>query len=464
MRRLPHLLLLLLIAMVPFAIDGKQRKRTSADARRQRQQTEQQLADTHRKLTETEAGLSRRMQNLNRLQVRIDEITKSLRHLQSRIDSVTTASRAVSDSIASVERELATLRASYIKAVRASRRYRREMNTVNFLFSADNFSQAYRRMRYMEEYSGWRHRKTERIHDVMEQLDAQKKQLAEMHTRISALKASASREHRSLRQSRDSAQTVVNSLKGESKRLNALLKRQQNQLKALDDELTELIAREEAERKAAEEAARRKAEAEAEAKAKAEAERKAAAERANKGKASKQTPAKQSSKQKSKAEKPKTETAKSTPEPAPNKAVVTTPVGDFASQKGKLPSPLSHTFTVVSAFGPHAHPTLSRVQVDNPGIDMETASGARARAVYPGVVSAVFMQNGFGHVVLLRHGDYLTVYANIETLGVKKGDKVNAGDVLGIVAASESNPQRGLLHFEIRKEKAKFDPMTWLRK
>ncbi|MDE6316522.1 MAG: peptidoglycan DD-metalloendopeptidase family protein, partial [Muribaculaceae bacterium] len=138
--------------------------------------------------------------------------------------------------------------------------------------------------------------------------------------------------------------------------------------------------------------------------------------------------------------------------------------GDFASQKGKLPSPLSHTFTVVSAFGPHRHPTLSKVQVDNPGIDVETAAGARARAVYPGVVSAVFMQNGYGHVVLLRHGDYLTVYANIETLGVKKGDSVKAGDTIGIVAPSESNPLRGLLHFEIRKEKTKFDPLSWLRK
>lgn len=443
----------LAVVVLPLASDGK-RKRTSADAMRQRQQTERELADTNRKLTEAEAGLQRRMQNLNRLQQRIADTSAGIKRLQIRIDSIGGASKAVSDSIALRESELAALRSHYARTVRASRRYRREMNTINFLFSADDFSQAYRRMRYLEEYSGWRHRKTAQIQQVMADLSKQKERLAEMHSRLNALKASASREYRSLRQSRDSAQTVVNSLKGETKRLNTLLRRQQNQLKSLDDELTRLIAREEAERKAAEEAARRKAEAE-----------RAAAEKARAEAAKKQADKSQSGDNRQQAKPEKT-----APKPVQDKLPkqVERPSapqhGDFASQKGKLPSPLSHTFTVVSAFGPHRHPTLSKVQVDNPGIDVETAAGARARAVYPGVVSAVFMQNGYGHVVLLRHGDYLTVYANIETLGVKKGDSVKAGDTIGIVAPSESNPSRGLLHFEIRKEKAKFDPLSWLRR
>ncbi|MDE7143602.1 MAG: hypothetical protein K2N76_02260, partial [Muribaculaceae bacterium] len=212
------------------------------------------------------------MQNLNRLQQRIADTNAGIKRLQLRIDSIVGASKAVSDSIALRESELATLRGHYARTVRASRRYRREMNTINFLFSADDFSQAYRRMRYLEEYSGWRHRKTEQIQQVMADLGKQKERLAEMHSRLNALKASASREYRSLRQSRDSAQTVINSLKGEPKRLNTLLRRQQNQLKSLDDELTRLIAREEAERKAAEEAARRKAEAERAAAEKARAE------------------------------------------------------------------------------------------------------------------------------------------------------------------------------------------------
>lgn len=440
--------------LLPVNSDGK-RKRTSADARRQRQKTERELADTHRKLTETEAGLQRRMQNLNRLQQRIADTDAGIRRLQMRIDSVSGASKRVSDSIAARESELAALRSHYARTVRASRRYRREMSTINFIFSADDFSQAYRRMRYLEEYSGWRSRKTAQIQQVMAELDGQKQRLAEIHTRLSALKASASREYRSLRQSRDSAQTVINSLKGETKRLNTLLKRQQNQLKSLDDELTRLIAKEEAERKAAEEAARRKAEAERIAAEKAKAE---AAEKQQKPKDKKAAAGKQD------ATADRKPAAKPTPEHKPVERPVAPQHGDFASQKGKLPSPLSHTYTVVSAFGPHRHPTLSKVQVDNPGIDVETAAGARARAVYPGVVSAVFMQNGYGHVVLLRHGDYLTVYANIETLGVKKGDTVKAGDTIGIVAPSESNPSRGLLHFEIRKEKAKFDPLLWLRR
>lgn len=431
-------IILTALLLAPVALDAAKKKtRTSADARRQRQQTEREMADTHRKLTDAEAGLTRRMQSLDKLQGRIGETTLRIRRLQQRIDSVGRESTRLSDSIAAREAELATLRAHYVKAVRASRRYRREMNSVNFLFSSDNFSQAYRRMRYMEEYSEWKRRKTEKINNIMESLAEQKKDLAELHSHLSALKSSETEQHRSLNRSRDSMAVAVNSLKGETKRLNALLKRQQNMIKSLDDELTRLIAKEEAERKAAEEAARKKAEAEA--RKKAESASKTAA------KAAPTTPA-------------YTETSdkKTTPAPATG--------SDFASQKGKLPSPLSHTYSVVNAFGLHTHPTLSKVQVDNPGVDLETASGARARAVYPGVVSAVFMQNGYGHVVLLRHGDWLTVYANIETLGVKKGDKLSAGDAIGVVGPSESNSSRGLLHFEIRKEKNKFDPMTWLRK
>lgn len=411
------------------------------------------MADTHRKLTDTEAGLTRRMQSLDKLQGRISETSQRIRRLQQRIDSVGRESTRLSDSIAAREAELATLRAHYVKAVRASRRYRREMNSVNFLFSADNFSQAYRRMRYMEEYSEWKRRKTEKINTIMAALAEQKKELSELHSHLSALKATESEQQRSLSRSRDSVAVVVNSLKGETKRLNSLLKRQQNLLKSLDDELTQLIAKEEAERKAAEEAARKKAEAEARKKAEAEAAAKKG------GKSEKSKKGEQTAKPSTATQAPTyTETPEKKSAPAP------TTGSDFASQKGKLPSPLSHTYNVVNAFGPHTHPTLSKVQVDNPGVDLETASGARVRAVWPGVVSAVFMQNGYGHVVLLRHGDWLTVYANIETLGVKKGDKLAAGDVIGIVGSSESNASRGLLHFEIRKEKNKFDPMTWLRK
>jgi septal ring factor EnvC (AmiA/AmiB activator) len=138
--------------------------------------------------------------------------------------------------------------------------------------------------------------------------------------------------------------------------------------------------------------------------------------------------------------------------------------GNFGAQRGRLPSPLSHTHVVARRFGVQRHATLSKIEVDNPGVDLETSLAATARAIYPGVVSAVFVQDGYEHVVLIRHGDYLTVYANIKNLSVKKGDNVRAGTIIGTLGPSDSNPSRGLLHFEIRREREKFDPLLWLKK
>ena len=208
-------------------------------------------------------------------------------------------------------------------------------------------------------------------------------------------------------------------------------------MRSLDDEITRLIAAEEAERRRKEEAERRRREAEETARRKSE--------------------------QKQASAGGKKTSAKPVAESRPTAPISSQPGGGFASQKGRLPSPLSHTHVVSRKFGVQRHPVLSKVEINNPGVDLETASGATARAVYPGEVSAVFKQGGYDHVVLVRHGDYLTVYANIKALSVKKGDKVKAGTVRGTLGASDVNPSRGMLHFEIRKEKAKFDPLQWLR-
>ncbi|MDE7335752.1 MAG: peptidoglycan DD-metalloendopeptidase family protein, partial [Muribaculaceae bacterium] len=159
------------------------------------------------------------------------------------------------------------------------------------------------------------------------------------------------------------------------------------------------------------------------------------------------------------------ETAK--PKPAsdfvPGATAANSP-GNFASQKGKLPSPLSHTYAVVQGFGVQQHRSIKTLEVNNPGVDLETAANATARAVYPGVVSAVFVQEGLGHVVLVRHGEYLTVYANIKNLRVGKGAKLKTGDAIGSVGPSDVDPSRGQLHFEIRREREKYNPMQWLKR
>jgi septal ring factor EnvC (AmiA/AmiB activator) len=443
--------------------------RTSADVRKQRQQTEQQIAKTSRQLTMTEGQIKDRLNRVGKLEHSIAGTQVEVTRLQARLDSINSITAAVRDSIAAREQELARLRSLYATAVRASRRSRREMNTISFLFSSESFNQAYRRMRYLEEYSAWRRRKTDEIRGAVVELQSQKDRLTELQSQTSALRSSALAEQRRLRANRDSVNVIVNSLRGQQKELNTLLKKQEKTLRSLDDEISRLIVKEEQERKAREEQERKRKEAEAAKKraAEAEAARKAAEASAAKSAATAQTKSKGKSTDKSAAPaQTSTKSATPAPTPTPTPAISSGSVsaGNFGAQRGRLPSPLSHTHVVARRFGVQRHATLSKIEVDNPGVDLETSLAATARAIYPGVVSAVFVQDGYEHVVLIRHGDYLTVYANIKNLSVKKGDNVRAGTIIGTLGPSDSNPSRGLLHFEIRREREKFDPLLWLKK
>lgn len=137
---------------------------------------------------------------------------------------------------------------------------------------------------------------------------------------------------------------------------------------------------------------------------------------------------------------------------------------DFAQAKGKLRIPLDKESDIVAGFGRRTHEDFEKVTVQNNGVDFEAPADANAVAVFPGTVSMVIVMQGYGNVVLLRHGEYLTVYAGLADVAVRKGDKVNAGDRLGTVTASPADNARSRLHFEVRHEKEKLNPEEWLRK
>lgn len=136
---------------------------------------------------------------------------------------------------------------------------------------------------------------------------------------------------------------------------------------------------------------------------------------------------------------------------------------DFAQAKGKLMRPIAGTSTLVSNFGRRTHEEFEKVTVQNNGVDFEAPAGAKAVAVFPGTVSMVIVMQGYQNVVLIRHGEYLTVYAGLTNVLVRKGDTVKAGDELGTLQTSSSGTDYGRLHFEVRHEKEKLNPSDWLR-
>ena len=135
----------------------------------------------------------------------------------------------------------------------------------------------------------------------------------------------------------------------------------------------------------------------------------------------------------------------------------------FGCMKGSLPRPVAGTFKVTSRFGLNQYHQMRDVVYDNPGIDAEVSAGASVKAVYPGKVSGVYVVPGYGTVVIVSHDGYYTVYGNLSKAAVKVGDKIKQGHTLGKAAKNEENPSRGLVHFEVWKNRDKMDPLAWIK-
>jgi septal ring factor EnvC (AmiA/AmiB activator) len=135
---------------------------------------------------------------------------------------------------------------------------------------------------------------------------------------------------------------------------------------------------------------------------------------------------------------------------------------DFAANKGRLPFPITGNFTVISQFGKQQHQELSYVRTNNNGIDLQTISGTEACAIFNGIVTRVFVMPGYNSSVIIRHGDYLTVYSNLNPVYVKAGERVVTRQPLGKIFTDIKKGNETILHFQIWKERTKLNPSSWM--
>lgn len=133
----------------------------------------------------------------------------------------------------------------------------------------------------------------------------------------------------------------------------------------------------------------------------------------------------------------------------------------FAAKKGKLSRPVEGV--VVDRYGLHDHPTQKGVKINNKGINIAAKAGSEVQCVFTGEVRKVFFFQGLGNSVMVRHGSYLTIYANLESVFVREGEKVMEGSPVGTVAKAASG-QQATLHFEVWKESDNLNPEQWIRK
>jgi murein DD-endopeptidase MepM/ murein hydrolase activator NlpD len=135
--------------------------------------------------------------------------------------------------------------------------------------------------------------------------------------------------------------------------------------------------------------------------------------------------------------------------------------GQFEQNKRHLPWPVERG-VITDHFGVHDHPVLKNIVVHNNGVDISTVQGAKARSVFAGEVSRVFMVTGGNTAVIIRHGKYLTVYSNLINVQVKSGEKVSTKQTIGTIGTDSDDEAKTVLKFQIWKENEKLNPEEWI--
>lgn len=322
-----------------------------------------------------------------------------------------------------LNRDLLNLKKDYAKMIVKSYKSRSEQSRAMFLLSSENFLQAYKRAQYMKQYTSYRKMQGEEIQDKTKTLFSFNNKLAVQKTEKQKLINEQEQERQKLEKDKKAQEVLVNSIKKDKKKIAAEINKKQQESKAIDRQIDKLI------REAIVEANRRAAEA---------------AKKANPK---------------------KVVTAAETKAIESSTKIMLTPeakiiADNFRANKGKLPWPVEKG-TVYMRYGDQSHPIIKTLTVHNSGVDIATEEGASARAVFGGIVTKVIVLSPVNKAVFIQHGDYFTVYQNLSSVAVSKGDKVAIKQNLGRIRTN-GDSGKTILKFMILQNTTPNNPASWL--
>lgn len=339
-----------------------------------------------------------------------------------------------------LENDLKDKKKKYEASVQYLYKNRSVQEKLLFILSAKTLSQTYRRMRYVREYADYQRLQGEEILKKQEQVNQKKTELQQVKKAKASLLKEREVEKEKLEAQEKEKRTLVANLQKKQRGLQNELNKKRKEANQLNARIDRLIAEEiEKSRKRAAEEARKEA-----------AARKKAAAKETKSAAT------------SSSEKATTKKAAPLETYTMDKADRELS-GSFVSNRGKLPMPITGPYIITSRYGQYSVEGLRNVKLDNKGIDIQGKPGAQARAIFNGKVAAVFQLNGLFNI-LIRHGNYISVYCNLSSASVKTGDTVTTRQVLGQVFSDGADNGRTVLHFQLRKEKEKLNPEPWLNR
>jgi septal ring factor EnvC (AmiA/AmiB activator) len=408
---------MLALVGVSFSMTAQQpTQKEKLEQRKTQLQDEIEVANGILKKTQKDKELT--LSQVRALDKKVKAREELIRTVQAQITNSDREIRRQKNEIARLDGEIKTLKEKYAGMIREAQKRGTPSSALAFVFASDDLQQALKRLYFLRQYSGFRQTQVEEIKALQ----------AEKAKAITAIEAEQGRKRQLLGQEvaqkqelvaeKSQQEAAVAKLKKKESQIATDIKKKRSELQKLEKQIQKII---QDELKRQREAARKQAEA--------------------------QNP------------------GSTTQAGSSSTSFALTPEGaalakDFASNKGKLPWPVERGI-ITQNFGENPVPGTSGVTIKNPGVDIGTPSKSGVRAVFNGEVSTVVRIPGANRVVLIRHGNYFTVYSNLDEVYVKTGDKVTTKQSIGRVAADPETAE-STLHFELWMDTNNQDPKPWL--
>ena len=388
----------------------------------QRNELQQQIAESETLLRSTKKDVKSQLDNLALINGQIADRKKYINAIERDVQSLNNEINALQRQLKTLQRDLKDKKDKYESSVQYMYRNKSIHEKLLFIFSAENLSQTYRRMRYVREYANYQRLQAIEIERKQKQVNAKKAELETTREVKEKLLEEGEAEKKKLEKQEKEKQGILNGLKRKQRGIQSEINKKRRSANKLNAQIDRLIEQEI-------EKARKRAEEEARKAGKKPGEKSAGKQPVQKGTVDK---FRMNSEDRQLS-------------------------GTFESNKGRLPMPITGPYVIVGRYGQYA--VTKNVRLDNKGIDIRGKEGAKARAVFDGEVSAIFKYNGLSNV-LVRHGNYISVYCNLSSVSVAKGSKVKAREEIGVVQKDASG--NAVLHFQLRKETTKLNPELWL--
>ena len=384
-----HLLLILMFLSVNLICNAQ----SVNDLEKQVNKLQGEIKTSQNLLKKTSKNKETTLKEVELLQAQIKKRDDLIKTYEKQLAILSKETKGYKNDISNLQKELEKNRQEYADLLVIHYRNRNNLNNLLFIFSSEDFNQAIRRMRYIQQFNDLLKHKMAEIDntkvDIKKRIDKNEVD----KKRIESLNEVQKKERDELNKDKQALNSKVAKLKKQEKSIQKEIEQKQKETKDLQAKIKKIIEEEVSKNRA-------------------------------------------------------------------NATVDTKLSANFENNKGKLPWPVA-SGVVTKKYGKTQHPTQSKVIVMNNGIDISTEQGSNALCVFDGQVSTVF-NTGLTNVVMVRHGLYFTLYANLDKVYVKAGDKVKTGERLGLIHTG-ANDNVTTLHFEVWNDKNNTNPETWLK-